>query len=144
MSYSKVGFPLLIGAMMAAALPAYSQQPVSSAPPANTPPPAAASEAAAPATAAPASTSTPAAAQSTASDSASGKPSDETVKKAKSMGLHAEVRKGATVYCWEDSSVGSRFPTKKCVNENQLDDIVQQRQAVQDDMRRMITNSNFK
>jgi hypothetical protein len=101
MSYSRVRFSLLIGAMMTAVLPAYSQQPTSSAPPANTPPPAAASEATAPA-AAPAQTATPAAAQTPTSDSA---------------------------------------PTKKCANETQLDDIVLQRQAMQDDMRRTITNS---
>jgi hypothetical protein len=140
MSYSRVRFSLLIGAMMTAALPAYSQQPTSSAPPANTPPPAAASEATAPA-AAPAQTATPAAAQTPTSDSAPTKPSAETVRKAKAMGLHAEVRKGVTVYCWEDSNTGSRFPTKKCANETQLDDIVLQRQAMQDDMRRTITNS---
>jgi hypothetical protein len=144
MNCSRIRFPLLIGAMMAAALPAYSQQPTSSAPPANTPPPAAAaSEATAPA-AAPAQTSTPAAAQTTTSDSAPAKPSEATVKKAKAMGLHAEVRKGVTVYCWEDPNIGSRFPTKKCANETQLDDIIQQRQAMQDDMRRMITNSGSK
>jgi hypothetical protein len=140
MSYSRVRFSLLIGAMMTAVLPAYSQQPTSSAPPANTPPPAAASEATAPA-AAPAQTATPAAAQTPTSDSAPAKPSAETVRKAKAMGLHAEVRKGVTVYCWEDSNTGSRFPTKKCANETQLDDIVLQRQAMQDDMRRTITNS---
>jgi hypothetical protein len=140
MSYSRVRFSLLMGAMMTAVLPAYSQQPTSSAPPANTPPPAAASEATAPA-AAPAQTATPAAAQTPTSDSAPAKPSAETVRKAKAMGLHAEVRKGVTVYCWEDSNTGSRFPTKKCANETQLDDIVLQRQAMQDDMRRTITNS---
>ena len=144
MNYSRVHFPLLMGAMLATALPVYSQQSTSSAPPANTPPPAAAaSEATAPA-AAPAQTSTPAAAQTTTSDSAPAKPSEATVKKAKAMGLHAEVRKGVTVYCWEDSNTGSRFPTKKCANETQLDDIIQQRQAMQDDMRRMITNAGSK
>src|ERR1700678_2795544 len=131
-SHSKIRFPLLIGAMLAAALPAYSQQ--SSAPPANTPP-AAASEATAPA-AAPAQTSTPSAAQTTASDSASTKPSDATIKLAKSMGLHAEVHKGATQYCWEDANLGTRFPTKKCVGEDQLSNLVAQRQATQDNMRR--------
>jgi hypothetical protein len=145
MNYSRVHFPLLMGAMLATALPVYSQQSTSSAPPANTPPPAAASAATTTATvAAPAQTSTPAAAQTTVSDSAPAKPSEETVKKAKSMGLHAEVRNGVTVYCWEDSNTGSRFPTKKCANETQLDDIIQQRQAMQDDMRRMITNAGSK
>jgi hypothetical protein len=145
MSYSRIHFPLLMGAMMAAELPAYSQQPTSSAAPANTPPPAAASAATTTATAAaPTQTSTPPAAQTTTSDSAPAKPSEETLKKAKAMGLHAEVRKGVTVYCWEDSNTGSRFPTKKCANETQLDDIIAQRQAMQDDMRRMMTSSGSK
>lgn len=135
MSYSRVRFPLLMVAMMAAALPAYSQQSTSSAPPANTPPPAAASAA---------TTTATTAAQTTASDSAPAKPSAEMLKKAKAMGLHAEVRKGVTVYCWEDSSTGSRFPTKKCANEEQLNDIILQRQAMQDDMRRTITNGGSK
>jgi hypothetical protein len=139
-SHSKIRFPLLIGAMLAGALPAYSQQ--SNAPPANTPP-AAASEATAPA-AAPAQTSTPPATQTTASESAAAKPSDATVKLAKSMGLHPEVRKGVTQYCWEDANLGTRFPTKKCVGEDQLTDLVAQRQATQDNMRRNITNGGAK
>jgi hypothetical protein len=141
MSYSRVRLPLLLGAMMAAALPAYSQQPTSSAPPANTPPPpAAASAATTTATAAaPAQTSTPAAAQTTASDSAPAKPSDEMVKKAKSLGLHGEVRKGVTVYCWKNANTGSLVATEKCVDEDQLDDMIRQRQAVQDEMRQMTT-----
>ena len=136
MSYSRVRFPLLWGAMMAAALPAYSQQPTSSAPPANMPPPAAVSAATTTATAAaPAQTSTPAAAQTTASDSAPAKPSEATVKKAKRLGLHAEVRNGATVYCWKDANIGTRIPTEKCADEDQLDVIIQQREAVVDEMR---------
>jgi hypothetical protein len=135
-SHSKIRFPLLIGAMLAAALPAYSQQ--SSAPPANT------SAAAASAATAPAQTSTPSAAQTTASDSESAKPSDATVKKAKSMGLHAEVHNGATQYCWEDANLGTRFPTKKCVGEDQLNTLVAQRQATQDNMRRNLTNAGAK
>ena len=136
MSHSKIRFPLLIGAMLAAALPAYSQQ--SSAPPANT------SAAAASAATAPTQTSTPSAAQTTASDSESAKPSDATVKKAKSMGLHAEVHNGATQYCWEDANLGTRFPTKKCVGEDQLNTLVAQRQATQDNMRRNLTNAGAK
>ena len=136
MSHSKIRFPLLIGAMLAAALPAYSQQ--SSAPPANT------SAAAASAATAPAQTSTPSAAQTTASDSESAKPSDATIKKAKSMGLHAEVHNGATQYCWEDANLGTRFPTKKCVGEDQLNTLVAQRQATQDNMRRNLTNAGAK
>ena len=142
MSYSKVRFPLLMGAMLAAALPAYSQQPSSSAPPANTPP-AAASATPAPA-AAPAQTSTPPAAQTTTSDSAPAKPSAETLKKAKSVGMTPEVRKGVTQYCWEDANTGTRFTSKKCVAEDQLDQTIAQREETKEYMRRMMTSGGGK
>jgi hypothetical protein len=60
------------------------------------------------------------------------------------MGLHAEVHNGATQYCWEDANLGTRFPTKKCIGEDQLNDLVAQRQATQDNMRRNITNAGAK
>jgi hypothetical protein len=63
-------------------------------------------------------------------------PSPETLKKAKENGLKPEVRKGATVYCWEDANVGSPFKTKKCVGESQLDDLIAQRQAQRDALNR--------
>ena len=80
------------------------------------------------ASAPPASASTPAAGTSG--------PSAETLKKAKENGLKPEVRKGATVYCWEDANVGSPFKTKKCVGESQLDDLIAQRQAQRDALNR--------
>jgi hypothetical protein len=60
------------------------------------------------------------------------------------MGLHAEVHNGATQYCWEDANLGTRFPTKKCVGEDQLNTLVAQRQATQDNMRRNLTNAGAK
>jgi len=131
MNCSKVRFPLLMGAMLAAALPAYSQQPTPHSAPTDTPAPAA-------------STTAPAAAQTTASDSASTKPSEETVKKAKSLGLRPEVHKGVTVYCWEDASVGTRFPTKKCADENQLNDIIAQREQAKEYLRQFKQSSSGK
>jgi hypothetical protein len=59
-------------------------------------------------------------------------PSDETLKKAKAAGLHAENRKGTTVYCYEDATIGTRFTTKKCVDGSQLDALIAQRHAVRD------------
>jgi hypothetical protein len=56
-------------------------------------------------------------------------PSAETIKRASTVGLRAEVRKGGTVYCWEDADIGTRFKTKKCVNENQLEDMIQRLEA---------------
>jgi hypothetical protein len=56
-------------------------------------------------------------------------PSPETLQKAKSVGMRPEVRKGITVYCWEDADLGTRFKTKKCVNEDGLEDTIRQREA---------------
>ena len=70
--------------------------------------------------------------QPPASNSAPAAPSDETLKRAKAAGLHAETRKGATVYCYEDANIGTRFTTKKCVDVSQLDALIAQRQADKD------------
>lgn len=108
---------------MIAALPVYAQEsstppPPASSAPASTPAPAAATPAPAATTAAPAA-STPAPASS----------SDADLKKARAAGLRPETRKGATVYCYEDSNIGSHFTTKKCVDASQLDALIAQRQA---------------
>ncbi len=59
-------------------------------------------------------------------------PSPEMLKKARDLGVKPEVRKGVTVFCWEDADIGSRFKTKKCVDENQLQALLEQRQAQRD------------
>jgi hypothetical protein len=63
-------------------------------------------------------------------------PSPETLKMARDNGLKPEVRKGVTVYCWEDADVGTRFKTKKCVDEARLPDVIAQRQAQRDQLTR--------
>ena len=63
-------------------------------------------------------------------------PDAATLKKARDAGLKPEVRKGVTVYCWEDADIGSRFKTKKCVDESRLDEIIMQRQAQRDQLNR--------
>ncbi len=79
----------------------------------------------------------PAVAQETPAASAAAPPgpSAEMLKKAKDVGLHPENRRGATVYCWEDAEVGTRFKTKKCVPESQLDELVARREAAQQNAR---------
>jgi hypothetical protein len=84
---------------------------------------------------APAATSTTPAAPAVASTPAAtpGAPSAETIKKAKQAGMHAEVNKnGMTLFCWEDATVGTRFKTKKCVDQSQVDAVALQRQAAKD------------
>jgi hypothetical protein len=138
-SYSKVSVPLLVGAMLVAALPAHAQQPASSAPASS-----AAPAAAPPQTSAPAQTAAPAAAQSAATDAAPTQPSAETLKKAKNLGLRPEVKNGVTRYCWEDANPGSRFTSKKCADESQLDEIIAMREAQKDNLRRTMTGTNAK
>jgi hypothetical protein len=83
----------------------------------------------------PATASPPASASAPSAATPAG-PSPETLKKAKENGLKAEVRKGTTVYCWEDANIGSPFKTKKCVGESQLDELISQRQAQRDALNR--------
>jgi cytoskeletal protein RodZ len=154
MSNSILRISLLMGAIVVAALPAFAQQPASSAPPAanssaaaatsSTAPAAASAATATAATAEPAHAASAPAAQTPSSDSTPAPPSDETLKKAKSLGMRPEVRKGVTNYCWEDASIGSRFPTKKCVDASQLDEVIAQREADKDNMRRVMTGSGNK
>jgi len=47
-------------------------------------------------------------------------PSAETLKKARMAGYHPETKKGVTLYCQETANIGTRFPTKKCLDESQL------------------------
>ncbi len=63
-------------------------------------------------------------------------PSPETLKKARDAGLKPEVHKGTTVYCWEDAEIGTHFKTKKCVNDTQLAQVIEQRQAAKDQLTR--------
>jgi hypothetical protein len=112
-------YPALLSAAIAAASPAFAQQSSSSDQPA--------SAAQAPPAAAP---------------TGPAGPSAETLKKAKSLGLKPEMHGGKQQYCYEDASVGSRFPTKKCVDENQLTDLIALREAVKENMRQSMTGSS--
>jgi hypothetical protein len=58
--------------------------------------------------------------------------SEATIKKARAAGLKAETRNGKTVFCWQDANTGSRFTTKKCVDETRLDFILRERQDARD------------
>lgn len=47
-------------------------------------------------------------------------------------GFTPDVRDGVVVYCWIDENIGSRIPTKKCMDKMQLDITLQLRQAQRD------------
>lgn len=59
-------------------------------------------------------------------------PSADVVKRARDAGFKPEVRNGVTVYCWKDADTGSRLPTKKCVGEDQMEMMLERRQAQRD------------
>ena len=51
---------------------------------------------------------------------------------AQRQGFKPEVRNGVVVYCWTDDDIGSRIPSKKCVDKAQLEVMLQQRQKQRD------------
>jgi hypothetical protein len=69
-------------------------------------------------------------------------PSQAIIKKARAAGLKAETRNGMTVFCWQDANTGSRFTTKKCVDETRLELILQERQAARDIFKQGGTSRN--
>ena len=53
-------------------------------------------------------------------------------------GYHPETKNGITMYCQETANIGTRFPTKKCLNEQQLNGVVDIQHQQQDSMRKPI------
>lgn len=130
----------LAGANLAAFGPALAQAPPNaSAGPATAPAPT--QSPAAPS--APAATPTAAPTQPAASPApaAPAGPSAETLKKARLAGYHPQTRKGITLFCQETANLGTRFPTKKCVDEQQLNGIVDIQRQQRDDMRKPLAGS---
>jgi hypothetical protein len=119
---------MIVIASLAIAGPAYAQSP----------PPAASAAPATSTAAAPAEAPTPA--QAPAADKPAG-PSAAILKKAREVGMRPEQnKKGATVFCWEDADIGTRFKTKKCTDEIGLEAAIEQRQTMLDQMRRGLTS----
>jgi hypothetical protein len=72
-------------------------------------------------------------------DSKDATPAADVMKKARDAGLKPEVRNGVTLFCWNDADMGSRIPSKKCVNEAQLQIMLDRRQAQRDQMQQVAT-----
>ena len=47
--------------------------------------------------------------------------------------------RGVSLFCWNDADMGSRIPSKKCVNEAQLQIMLDRRQAQRDQMQQVAT-----
>lgn len=69
-------------------------------------------------------------------------PSEATIKKARAAGFKAEARNGRTMFCWRDPNTGTRFTTKKCVDETRLNFILQERQETRDRLNQGGTSRN--
>jgi len=144
---------LLASLMLVAAAPCGAQSPASDAPASSAASPAKpASSAAAPST--PSSTATapatPAAPATTAAGTdstataskpagsettASTEPSPEVLKAARREGFTPKKRDGVTKFCYTDATMGTRFQTEKCFDQQHMEMIVQQRQ----DMRNVLS-----
>ena len=53
-------------------------------------------------------------------------------------GYRPETKKGVTLYCQETANIGTRFPTKKCIDEQQLKGVLDIQHQQQDSMRKPI------
>lgn len=76
-------------------------------------------------------------ANAAAAGKSSAKPADTAAiaKKAKRAGWRAEVKDGNTVYCRDDPQVGSRFSSRRCVNETQLATLMEQAEFDKDQLK---------
>lgn len=63
-------------------------------------------------------------------------PSADTLKKARLAGYHPETRNGTTMFCQVTADLGTRFPTKKCLDEQQLKSVVDIQHENQDSLRK--------
>lgn len=55
---------------------------------------------------------------------------------AEEQGYRPEVHDGAVIYCWTDAETGSSIPTKKCVNPDQMREMLLQSRQQRQDMQR--------
>ena len=96
------------------------------------------------ATAAPTSTPPPSAVAAVPAVSAT--PSPDVLKRAKLAGYRIKkLRQGTTVFCKEESHVGSRFSTNSCIDETQLEESLLRTQSQRDSMNNRVgTQSNTK
>jgi hypothetical protein len=115
---------LIVATLVAITVPTHAQQaPEPAKAPANSSPaaPAQADVAAQDADAAAAVALIAKAKAAAAANEKSSTDSDAAIaKKAKEAGWRPEMRSGVTVYCRQDSVVGSRFTQKRCATESQL------------------------
>jgi hypothetical protein len=135
----------LLALMLLFTAPCMAQAP---APVSNSPPPTpspSASDTAAPTNSASAPTAAPtSSALSADSNAASASDlSPEMIKKARSEGFKAEKQKnGATLFCYKDASLGTKFETKKCITPGELQIVIDARQDQRNQLKLHSCTSN--
>lgn len=55
---------------------------------------------------------------------------------ARQEGYKPEVHGGTVIYCWTDAETGTTIPTRKCVNEDQMREMLLQNQQDRQDLQR--------
>jgi hypothetical protein len=61
-------------------------------------------------------------------------PTPDTMKKARMAGYHAKLRKGETLFCKEETEIGSHFSKENCIDETQLLVVLDRQQAQRDQL----------
>jgi hypothetical protein len=56
----------------------------------------------------------------------------ELLKQAQAMGYSPEMRGGNTIFCKEETELGSRFTRKTCLSEHDMSTVIEQQQQQQD------------
>jgi hypothetical protein len=137
----------LISLMLMFVAPCMAQAPAAPAPsnaaPSQSPP---ASDTAPPpssSAATPSATSTSSTLSAESSTASASDPSPEMIKKARSEGFKAEKQKsGATLFCYKDASLGTKFETKKCITPDELQVVIDARQDQRNQLRLRTCTAN--
>lgn len=87
-------------------------------------------------TAAHAATPVPPVAAAAAVTPSGGAVDRDLIKKAAAVGYFPRTRNGLAVFCRKDADIGTRIPTEKCVNENQIEETIQRLQQAQQNLQR--------
>jgi hypothetical protein len=66
---------------------------------------------------------------------ASSEPSPEVLKEARREGFKPKKRNGVTQFCYSDATLGTRFETEKCYDQQHMEMLVQQREDQRNLMR---------
>jgi hypothetical protein len=93
-----------------------------------------------------ASSSSPTPAAAAAAPVVSATPSPDVLKRARLAGYRVKkLREGTTVFCKQESHVGSRFSTDSCIDETTLEEFLLRAQSQRDAMKNHIgTQTDYK